>query len=104
VRRPTLALTAVFIHGTNEYVGSIEELPQIHSHGRTLDEARSMLQRMIEVVFEEERRGCDELLADRDCVREHFYLALGGFPRRQGHMSAGAGSRVRASVRPVERS
>ena len=38
-----LAFTAVYLRLDHGYVGFIEELPWVNSHGRTLGKAREML-------------------------------------------------------------
>jgi predicted RNase H-like HicB family nuclease len=38
-----IAFTAVYLKSNHGYVGFIEELPGMNSHGRTLDEARESL-------------------------------------------------------------
>ena len=35
-----LAFTAVYLKSNHGYIGFIEELPGVNSHGQTLDEAR----------------------------------------------------------------
>ena len=37
-----LAFTAVYLKSNHGYIGFIEELPGVNSHGRTLDEARDL--------------------------------------------------------------
>jgi ABC-type Fe3+-hydroxamate transport system substrate-binding protein len=54
----------------------IEELPGVNSHGRTLDEARETLQKLAAVVFDEERREAEELIAGKDVVRESFFVPI----------------------------
>ena len=44
-QQPPIEFTAVFIKSPHGYVGFVEELPGVNSHGRTLDEAREMLAR-----------------------------------------------------------
>ena len=58
------------------YIGFIEELPGVNSHGRTLDEARETLQKLAAVVFDEERREAEELIAGKDVVRESFFVPI----------------------------
>ena len=53
-----------------------EELPGVNSHGRTLDEARDTLQKLAAVVFDEERREAEELIAGKDVVRENFVVPI----------------------------
>jgi len=71
-----IAFTAVYLKGNHGYVGFIEELPGVNSHGRTLDEARDTLRKLAEVVFDEERRGVEEMIAGKDVVRENFVVPI----------------------------
>jgi predicted RNase H-like HicB family nuclease len=71
-----LAFTAVYLRSSHGYVGFIEELPGVNSHGRTLPEARETLHKLAAVVFDEERRGAEELIAGKDVVRESFVLPI----------------------------
>ena len=72
----TLAFTAIYLRSNHGYVGFIEELPGVNSHGRTLHEARETLHKLAAVVFDEERRGAEELIAGKDVVRESFLVPL----------------------------
>jgi predicted RNase H-like HicB family nuclease len=69
-----VAFTAVYLKSSHGYVGFLEELPGVNSSGRTLDEARATLQRLAAVIFEEERRESEALIAGKDVVREHFLI------------------------------
>jgi predicted RNase H-like HicB family nuclease len=69
-----VAFTAVYLKSSHGYVGFLEELPGVNSSGRTLDEARATLQRLAALVFEEERRESEALIAGKDVVREHFLI------------------------------
>jgi len=71
-----LAFTAVYLKSNHGYIGFIEELPGVNSHGRTLDEARETLQKLAAVVFDEERREAEELIAGKDVVRESFFVPI----------------------------
>lgn len=71
-----IAFTAVYLKLNHGYVGFIEELPGVNSHGRTIEEARETLRKLAAVVFDEERRGAEELIAGRDVVRESFLLPI----------------------------
>jgi predicted RNase H-like HicB family nuclease len=71
-----IAFTAVYLKANHGYVGFIEELPGVNSHGKTLDEARDTLRKLAEVVFDEERRGAEEMIAGKDVVRENFLVPL----------------------------
>ena len=72
----SLAFTAVYLRSAHGYVGFIEELPGVNSHGRTLGEARETLKKLAAVVFDEERREVRELLAGKEVVRESFQVPL----------------------------
>ena len=69
-----IAFTAVFLKMKHGYVGFIEELPLVNSHGSTIDEARRTLQKLAALVFDEERRSSRELMAGKDVVREAFVI------------------------------
>lgn len=71
-----LAFTAVYLKSNHGYVGFLEELPGVNSHGRTLEEARKTLQKLTAVVFDEERREAEELIAGKEVVRETFVMLI----------------------------
>ncbi len=71
-----LAFTAVYLKARHGYVGFIEELPGVNSHGHTIEKARQILQKLAALVFDEERRSAGEMLAGKDVVRESFVIAL----------------------------
>jgi predicted RNase H-like HicB family nuclease len=71
-----LAFTAVYLRSRHGYVGFIEELPGVNSHGRTLNEARDTLHKLAAVMFDEERRGAEELIAGKEVVRESFLVPI----------------------------
>jgi len=74
--QPEMSFTAVYLKARHGYVGFVEELPGVSSHGQTLDEARANLLRLAAVVFEEERAQSAEMLAGKDVVREAFRVAV----------------------------
>ncbi len=78
MERGVMAFTAVYLRSKHGYVGFIEELPGVNSHGRTLDEARDTLHKLAAVVFDEERREAEELIAGKEVVRESFLLTIPG--------------------------
>jgi predicted RNase H-like HicB family nuclease len=69
-----VAFTAEYLKSVHGYVGFLEELPGLNSSGRTLEEARATLQRLAAVVFAEERREAEALIAGKDVVRESFLI------------------------------
>jgi predicted RNase H-like HicB family nuclease len=71
-----MAFTAVFLKAKDGYIGFVEELPLVNSHGRTIDEARSALRTLIALVFDAERQSARELVAGRELVREAFVIPL----------------------------
>ena len=77
MEQPEMSFTAVYLKARHGYVGFVEELPGVNSHGQTLDEARANLHRLAAVVFEEERAQSAEMLAGKDVVREAFRVAAG---------------------------
>ena len=70
--QPVISFTAVYLKGKHGYVGFVEELPGVNSHGQTIEEARENLQRLAVLIFEEERAQSAELLKGKDVVREQF--------------------------------
>jgi len=74
--QPVICFTAVYLKSKHGYVGFVEELPGVNSHGRTIEEARENLQRLAVVAFAEERAQSADLLNGRDVVREHFSVSI----------------------------
>ncbi len=71
-----IAFTAVYLKSESGYIGFVEELPGVNSSGRTLEEARATLQKLAAVVFDEERRESEELIAGKEVVRESFRVPI----------------------------
>ena len=71
-----LAFTAVYLKAKHGYIGFIEELPGVNSHGHTIEEARQILQKLAALVFDEERRSAREMTACREVVRESFFIPI----------------------------
>jgi predicted RNase H-like HicB family nuclease len=76
MNHPVISFTAVYLKGRHGYVGFIEELPGVNSHGQTIDEARSNLHDAANLIFDLERAQAKELLEGKDVVREHFSVLL----------------------------
>lgn len=74
MRQARLAFTAVFLKTDHGYVGFIEELPGVNAQGRTIEDTRQMLWDLALVIFDEERRGSEELLAGKNPLRETFVI------------------------------
>ena len=73
--RPIFSFTAVYLKSKHGYVGFVEELPALNSHGQTIDEARANLRSLAEVIFDLERAQAKELLEGKDVVREGFTVS-----------------------------
>jgi len=80
--QPVISFTAVYLKDKHGYVGFVEELPVVNSYGKTIEDARSNLQRLAALVFDEERAQSAELLQGKEVVREEFHLSIPG-SRRQ---------------------
>ena len=76
MEQPTIAFTAIYLKSGAGYFGFIEELPGINSYACSLDDARAMLRRQAQLVFDEERRAAEELLEGKDVLREGFLLPI----------------------------
>jgi len=74
--QPLISFAAVFLKGDQGYVGFVEELPAVDSHGKAIEEARENLRLLALVVFDEERAQSAELLKGKDVVREAFNVAV----------------------------
>ncbi len=48
----------------------------MNSHGRTIDEARQILQKLALLVFDEERLSAREMTAGREVMRELFFIPI----------------------------
>jgi len=77
MNHPVISFTAVYLKGRHGYVGFIEELPGVNSHGHTIDEARSNLKNAASLIFDLERAQTEELLEGKDVVREDFSVPVG---------------------------
>jgi len=73
--QPVVSFTAVYLKGQHGYVGLVEELPGLNSHGQTIEEARTNLRSLVTVVFDLERAQAKELLEGKDVVREGFTVS-----------------------------
>lgn len=73
---PVMSFTAVYLRAKHGYIGFIEELPGVNSHGQTIEEARANLQNLAAVIFDLERAQAKELLAGKDVVREDFSISV----------------------------
>lgn len=71
-----VSFTAVYLRSRHGYVGFVEELPGVNSQGQTIDEARANLRRQAAVIFAEERSLSQEMIGNREVVREQFRVSV----------------------------
>jgi predicted RNase H-like HicB family nuclease len=76
MNHPVISFTAVYLKAKHGYVGFIEELPGVNSHGQTIEEARANLQSLAILIFDLERAQARELLEGKDVVREGFSVTM----------------------------
>lgn len=76
MNHPVISFTAVYLKARHGYVGFIEELPGVNSHGQTIEEARANLRDQATVIFDLERAQAKELLEGKDVVRENFTVPV----------------------------
>ena len=69
-----IVFTAVFLKNRHGYTGYVAELPGVNSHGLTIEQARESLRQLLALVFDEERRSVEEMLAGKEVQREAFFL------------------------------
>ena len=73
--RPVISFTAVYLKSKHGYVGFVEELPALNSHGQSIEEARANLRSLATVIFHLERAQAKDLLEGKDVVRENFTVS-----------------------------
>jgi predicted RNase H-like HicB family nuclease len=71
----TIELTAVFEKVPEGYSAFVEELPGANTQGETIEEARSNLQKAVELVLAANRELAEEGLNGREVIRESFVIA-----------------------------
>ena len=70
----TIELTAVFEKVPEGYSAFVEELPGANTQGETIEEARSNLQKAVELVLAANRELAEEGLNGREVIRESFVI------------------------------
>lgn len=90
--RAVISLTAVYVRRKHGYIGFVEELPGVNSHGQTIEEARENLQHQATAVFDWERAQSAELLKGDDVVREQFRVPIPKSRSSVGHPARAAQS------------
>ena len=76
MEQPVISFTAVYLEGDHGYDGFIEELPEVNTQGRTIEETRKNLRRLMEIIFNEKRAPSAELLRCKVVVREQFLIPI----------------------------
>ena len=71
----SLAFTAVYLKAKHGYIGFIEELPGVNSHGSTIEEARETLRGLAALIFDEEGRG-EQMVAGENVMREPLLVPV----------------------------
>lgn len=70
-----LAFTAVYLKAKHGYIGFIEELPGVNSHGSTIEEARETLRGLAALIFDEQGRG-EQMVAGENVMREPLLVPV----------------------------
>jgi len=71
----SLAFTAVYLKAKHGYIGFIEELPGVNSHGSTIEEARETLRGLAALIFDEQGRG-EQMVAGENVMREPLLVPV----------------------------
>jgi predicted RNase H-like HicB family nuclease len=71
----SLAFTAVYLKAKHGYIGFIEELPGVNSHGSTIEEARETLRGLAALIFDEQGRG-EQMVTGENVMREPLLVAV----------------------------
>jgi predicted RNase H-like HicB family nuclease len=66
--------TAVYEQDDGWWIAHIEEMPNVLTQGRTLEEAQANLKEAFTLVLETQREMAEEEIAGRDVVREEFIV------------------------------
>jgi len=70
-----LAFTAVYLKAKHGYIGFIEELPGVNSHGSTIEEARETLRGLAALIFDEQGRG-EQMVTGENVMREPLLVPV----------------------------
>jgi len=71
----SLAFTAVYLKAKHGYIGFIEVLPGVNSHGSTIEEARETLRGLAALIFDEQGRG-EQMVTGENVMREPLLVAV----------------------------
>jgi predicted RNase H-like HicB family nuclease len=71
----SLAFTAVYLKAKHGYIGFIEELPGVNSHGSTIEEARETLRGLAALIFDEQGRG-EQMVTGENVMREPLLVPV----------------------------
>lgn len=74
--KPVVCFTAVYLKGKHGYVGFVEELPGVNSHGQTIEQARESLRRLALLIFDRDCTRSEALLKGKDVVRERLQVPI----------------------------
>lgn len=66
--------TAVFEQGDGWWIGYVEEMPNVLTQGKSIEEARENLKEAFILVLETARELAEEKFAGRDIVKEEFVV------------------------------
>jgi predicted RNase H-like HicB family nuclease len=75
MERGSLAFTAVYLKAKHGYIGFIEELPGVNSHGSTIEEARETLRGLAALIFDEQGRG-EQMVTGENVMREPLLIPV----------------------------
>jgi predicted RNase H-like HicB family nuclease len=85
----SLAFTVVYLKAKHGYVGFIEELPGVNSHGSTIEEARETLRGLAALIFDEQGRG-EQMVTGENVMREPLLVPVPERDRSTGGPGAGS--------------
>ncbi len=70
-----MSFTAIIQKVTEGYIGFVEELPGANTQAETLEEVRENLKEAIQLVLESNKFFLNELLSDKNVIREPINLS-----------------------------
>ncbi|MDP2363710.1 MAG: type II toxin-antitoxin system HicB family antitoxin [Ignavibacteria bacterium] len=70
-----MSFTAIIQKVKEGYIGFVEEIPGANTQGETIEEVRENLKEAIQLVIESNKIFLNEILADKNVIREPINLS-----------------------------
>ena len=70
-----MAFNAIIQKVKEGYIGFVEEIPGANTQGETIEEVRENLKEAIQLVLEANRNFINEMITDKNVIRERINLS-----------------------------